>query len=369
MRTLVVDQEPPQATRDGGAARMVTLLRLLAGMGHSVAFASLRPWPAGLVATEQRLTRLGVEIAARDGTVGSWLSAQGPTLDLVVASRLPVAEVTLRLLRGHCPSARFVYDATHVEHLAKFRLAKLTGNRPLLVSALRDQAVEREVVAAADAVFVTSEDDADRLRACAAAPAGIHVIPAVDLCVDAHEPDSRPRAGIVFLGFLGVVENALAVRRLVEGVWPLVEAQIGPTPVTVIGAAPPEWLLCAARRNPRLTVTGHLPEIVEALRRAAVMVIPLRGGAGLKTKVLEAFARRLPVVATADGIRGVPAVDGFHVLLAESDAELAGAAARVLGDAALGSVLTERAATLVHEHFSDEVYRAALQEALVFDAR
>ena len=246
---------------------------------------------------------------------------------------------------------------------ARYRLAKLTGNQPLLVAALRDRSAERDVVAAADVIIATSDEDADELRQLVAG-ADVHIVPAVDARSDRDVLVTATRTGIVFLGYLGIVENEIAVRRLIEKVWPLVEAEFGPISLTVVGAAPPEWLLAFAEAHPRLVVTGHLTEIDEVLRRAAVTMIPLSGGAGVKTKVLQAFANGLPVVATTAGIRGVPAVHGVHALLAESDGELAAAAIRILRNPGLGRALTERAATLIHEQFSDDVYRAALQKAL-----
>jgi glycosyltransferase involved in cell wall biosynthesis len=347
---------------------MVTLLRLLQEVGQQVVFTSLRPWPVELIGTEERLAQLGVEIAARDGAIGSWLRAHGRDLDLVVASRLTVAEVMLPLVRRHCPNARFVYDATHVEHLARYRLAKLTGNRPLLVTALRDRSAERDVVAAADAVIATSDEDADYFRQLVT-DAAVHVVPAVEARGDRDDMATGIRAGIVFLGFLGVVENEMAVRRLIEKVWPLIEAELEPTSLTVVGAAPPQWLRTVSESHPRLIVTGHVPVIDEILREAAVTVVPLSGGAGVKTKVLQAFANGLPVVATAAGMRGVPAVDGVHALLAESDDELAAAAVRILRDPDLGRSLASRASTLLREKFTDDVYRVALQKALAVPKR
>ena len=362
-RLLVIDQEPPQATRDGGSARMVAVLRLLRDEGHAVTFASLRPWPADLVGTAERLDRLGIQLAARDGAVAGWLQAEGQGLGVVIASRLPVAEAMLPLTRYSCPSARFIYDATHVEHLAKYRLAKLTGNRPLLAAALRDRTAECDVVAAADAVVAASEEDADELRLLGTG-ADVHVVTAVHAAGDRTDLAAGPRAGIVFLGFLGVPENELAVRRLLDGVWPLVEAELGPTPLTVIGAGPPDWLVAAAADRPRLTVTGFVDDVDRPLREAAVLVVPLAGGAGVKSKVLHACARHLPVVATADGLRGVPAVDGVHALRGESDAELAAATVRILRDPRLGRQLARRAAALLRERFNDDVSRAALRAAL-----
>ena len=362
-RVLVVDQEPPQASRDGGAARMVDLLRLLRDEGHAVTFAGLRPWPPDLAVTEQRLARLGVPVVARDGAVANWLSRHGADLDIVVASRLPVAQAMLPLVRRHCPDARFFYDATHVEHLAKYRLAKLTGNRPLLVAALRDRVAERDVVAASDGAFATTEEDADELRALVAG-ARVYRLPAVEVFGVRSEPARRPRSGIVFLGFLGMVENEIAVRRLVDRIWPLVEAEFGPTSLTVIGAAPPDWLVNAAKRRPGLVVTGHLTEVDQVLRTAAVFTVPLTGGSGVKTKVLQAFAHHVPVVATADGLRGVPAIDEVDVLRAESDADLAEAAVRILRDPDLGRALARRAADAMRKNFNSNMDRATLRKAV-----
>ncbi len=360
---LVVDQEPPQASRDGGAARMVNLLRLLREEGNAVTFACLRPWPPDLAVPEQRLARLGVSVVARDGAVANWLSRHGADLDIVVASRLSVATALLPLVRRHCANARFFYDATHVEHLAKYRLAKLTGNRPLLIAALRDRVAERDVVAVADVTFATTDEDADALRTLVAG-AQVYRIQAVEVCEVRSGRAQGPRSGIVFLGFLGMYENELAVRRLVDGVWPLVEAECGPTPLTVIGAAPPDWLVNAAMRRPGLVVTGHLTEVGQALRAAAVFTVPLTGGSGVKTKVLQAFAHHVPVVATADGLRGVPAIDEFHVLRAESDAELAEAAVRIMRDPDLGRALARRAADAMQKMFNSNTDRATLRQAV-----
>ena len=357
-RLLVVDHEPPQVERDGGAARMVAVLRLLRDDGHDVTFASLHPWPSKIA---EQLCGLGIGIATPGAT--DWLRAAGDGIDVVIASRLPVAEAMLPVARGSCPRARFIYDATHVEHLAKYRLAKLTGNRPLLAAALRDRSAERDLVAAADAVLAVSEEDADELRALHGG-AHVHVVTAVHAVGDETDLAVAPRRGIVFLGFLAVPENELAVRRLIEGVWPAVETAMGPTPLTVIGAQPPDWLLSAATEQPRLRVTGQLDDVDAALREAAVLVVPLSGGAGVKTKVLHAFARHLPVVATSDGLRGVPAVDGFHVLRAETDTELAAATVSILRCPGLGRELALRAADLLRERFSDDVSRAGLRAAL-----
>ena len=52
-------------------------------------------------------------------------------------------------------------------------------------------------------------------------------------------------------------------------------------------------------------VAGDVPDMAVELERAAVSVLPVFSGSGLKNKVLEAFARGLPVVTNALGMQGV----------------------------------------------------------------
>jgi glycosyltransferase involved in cell wall biosynthesis len=94
------------------------------------------------------------------------------------------------------------------------------------------------------------------------------------------------------------------------------------------------------------------------------MVVPLIGGSGVKTKVLQSFARMVPVVATADGLRGIPAVHGVHVLRGESDAELAAAVVEILRNPARGREIAAQAATLLRTHFNIEVSRKSLRKAM-----
>ena len=63
-----------------------------------------------------------------------------------------------------------------------------------------------------------------------------------------------------------------------------------------------------------------------------MVVAPLRLGGGTRVKVLEALAAGKAVVASPLAAEGIGAVDGEHLLLAESDEELADATTRLLAD-------------------------------------
>jgi hypothetical protein len=63
--------------------------------------------------------------------------------------------------------------------------------------------------------------------------------------------------------------------------------------------------------------------------RNAVLAVPLRIASGLRLKILESWARGVPVVATPEAARGLEAEDGKNLLLASSAREFSAALAAI----------------------------------------
>jgi len=140
-------------------------------------------------------------------------------------------------------------------------------------------------------------------------------------------PAARPSAGLIGTGSWPT--TAAAVRRLTQGVWPLVRLRVPDAQLRLAGRGIGE---AAAAGGPGVVVEGAVDSAVDFLRSLAVLTYPIPRGSGMKVKVLEALALGVPVVTTPDGAEGVPVNDG--VVVARSDEELAQATAAILCDAA-----------------------------------
>ena len=98
-----------------------------------------------------------------------------------------------------------------------------------------------------------------------------------------------------------------------------------------------------------------MPDMAVELERAAVSVLPVFSGSGLKNKVLEAFAGGLPVVTNALGVQGVEgAAPGREYLAAEGARDIAAAAARLLEDPGERGRLATSGRALVEARYSWE---------------
>ncbi|MBV8201808.1 MAG: glycosyltransferase, partial [Acidobacteria bacterium] len=88
-------------------------------------------------------------------------------------------------------------------------------------------------------------------------------------------------------------------------------------------------------------VTWHAApaDSAAAFARGSIHAVPLRFGSGVRMKVLEAWARGVPVVATPEGAAGLEASDGVELLVARDAAEFAAAFSRLRAEPGLAAAL------------------------------
>jgi glycosyltransferase involved in cell wall biosynthesis len=195
---------------------------------------------------------------------------------------------------------------------------------------------------------VVSEPDRDELLA-------LHPALKVDFIpngVDIYDFKPRPVKRIPALLFVGNYEyapNVDAAMRLAREIFPAVQARIPGVRLWLVGNAPPPEMQALASEHIR--VTGRVPDVRPYLARAGALVSPLRLGAGIKNKVLEALAMGCPVIASPLSVDGIHVVNGQDALIADGEA-MVEAIVRVLGDSELSGRLSTNGARLIREQYS-----------------
>jgi len=96
----------------------------------------------------------------------------------------------------------------------------------------------------------------------------------------------------------------------------------------IAGQRPVKRVLDLASDN--VLVTGFVKDLSEEYAKAAVVVAPLRFGAGTQNKVLEALAMGVPVVCTQVGFKGLGIQNGEGAYMAQNTDEFAAEVNRLL---------------------------------------
>ena len=141
----------------------------------------------------------------------------------------------------------------------------------------------------------------------------------VDLPPAPAQRPSHETPILLFVGNFAYPPNQDAAQRLARRIFPAIQERYPQAQLHLVGAEPPATLRDLA--NDAIRVTGYVADLAPHWQQASVFVCPLRFGAGIQNKLLEAFAHGVPAVATPLSVAGIPeAVDGEQLLLAENDA-------------------------------------------------
>ncbi|HLF57167.1 MAG TPA: glycosyltransferase, partial [Thermoanaerobaculia bacterium] len=154
------------------------------------------------------------------------------------------------------------------------------------------------------------------------------------------------RPTFVYVGNFRHPPNRDAAGVLVDEVAPLLLRRSPGARIVIAGDRAPAELVESARRA-RVEHLGWVEDLPRLLGGATAFLAPIRTGAGMRVKHLEAMACGCPIVTTALGMSGIAAADGREYLQAESAEELVDGALRLAGDAALRARLASSARELV----------------------
>lgn len=222
------------------------------------------------------------------------------------------------------------------------------------------RAAERRILRYADDVIVLSEKDRDLLPS----PRGrarVHVIPPPipgELRPPRDTDSSRPPT-LLFVGYMARWENQDAVRWFTDEVLPGVRRSRPDARVVVAGGGIPEAL--AAHLNECGVETPGFVEDLDALYRDCTAVIaPLRLGAGVKFKVVEAMIRGIPTVTTSVGHEGIEPRDG--TMVADDPAAFAEATLSLLADVGAADQAARAGASHVADQYGPIAFRRRLFE-------
>ena len=204
-------------------------------------------------------------------------------------------------------------------------------------------------------LMVCSESDQQYLSTDQAyvLPNGFRSLPKVE-----RHPSRPPRVG--FIGTFQWQPNIEGVRWFCHSVWPVIKGQIPGARLRVVG----EGTEMASQWGEGVDGLGRIQDVGEEIATWSVMIVPIRIGGGTRIKVLEAFARRCPVVATKLGAFGYDIHDGQELFLADDHAAFASRCLEVIESPQLAETLTDRAHQKFLNSWTWESYEGVVGRAV-----
>ncbi|KPL81739.1 glycosyltransferase [Herpetosiphon geysericola] len=289
--------------------------------------------------------------------------------DLVQAESIEMAQYALQAQRLGVPAT---LDQWNAEYLLQQRAAQTDRQQPkrwhaALYSAIQWRKLaryERFVCNQLDQTYVVSPEDRTMLQKIGVTKQ-LYVVPNG---VDSQQfSPSQPRQfdpnTLLFTGSLDFRPNIDALRWFVQEVLPLIRAERPATKLLIVGRAPTAAVLQLAQPGV-IDIMPNVPSVQPYFNQAAVFVLPMRMGGGVRLKLLEALATETPLVSTtmgADGVTGL--VPNQHCLLADTPHAFAQATLKLLHDRQLAQRLATAARSFVAANYDWQAITGRLQQA------
>ena len=217
---------------------------------------------------------------------------------------------------------------------------------------------QRRYIRQVDAVTVLSEAD----RRFCKLHTGHQQIRCIPHGVDCeyYSPQAGPpeENRIIFWGSLTFGPNIGAIRFFAEKVWPAILERRPHLRWTIAGRGHSP-ALDHIKRLPGVDWLGYVDDLRPWIAKAAVVVVPMLSGAGIKNKIMEAWAMGKAVLCTTRGLGGLPGKHGENVWIANSPKKIAQGLDTLIGDRSLREKIERSARQTAEQECSWD--RAALE--------
>lgn len=323
-RLLFIDHYVPLRDQDAGSKSTFQYLQLMSEMGYQITFlgdnfVDHQPYTS-------ELQQLGIEVLYGPGLHRHWkrwLSAHGKDFDYVYLSRPHITRKYLPHIRKHS-TAKVLYCGHDLHFLREERHYQLEGKRIHLQSAQKWARWEEAILSQVDmGYFFSTFEIAEVHRRFPGT--NVRTIPLYlfeDSMIDQGSESGASfddRKGLLFVGGFMHEPNVDAVHWFVEEIMPLILKYQSEIVLTVVGSNPPGEISRLASNHVHILGRVSDEALLHHYRHTRLVVAPLRFGAGVKGKIVEAMHQGIPTVTTTVGAEGIG--DADSVLIIADDAE------------------------------------------------
>ena len=305
-KVLAIGYVWPEPNSSAAGSHMMSLLRLFKRQGWSVEFATPAQETEHMIdLSEEDITSQSIQLNC--DSFDQYIEELQP--DVVMFDRFMMEEQFGWRVEKVCPNAFKLLDTEDLQFLRNARHEAVKKETELTKAHLYSDLAKREIAAIlrCDLSLIISSYEMELLQAeFNIDPKLLHHLPfMVDLNTLPESTKSfEERKHFMTIGNFRHAPNWDAVLQL-QKVWPKIRKQLPDTELHIYGSYPPPK--ATALHNPKtgFHIKGWVKDAQEVMEQARVCVAPLRFGAGIKGKLLDAMKLQTPNVTSEIGSEGM----------------------------------------------------------------
>jgi len=315
------------------------------------------------------LEKMGIDrkiIKINDSSFDVFVKELAP--ELVLYDRFMVEEQFSWRVAQQCPRAINMIETSDLHCLRQGRKLALKEKRHFSNDDLLSDIAYREIasIQRSDLSLIISQHEMELLDTVFKVDNRLlHYLPfivepsAVD-ALQANWPSYQQRAGFMCIGNFKHPPNWDSVQYLKTEVWPLVRQQLPKATLSVYGAYTPPKAMQLNNPKQGFLVKGRADDAYQVMQQARICLAPLRFGAGLKGKLLDAMECGTPSITTDIGAEGMNGTLPWAGHIAQSPQALADAAVELYNDESAWKTAQQNGLNIIDKNFNPKEFEPAL---------
>ena len=365
---LIIGAVWPEPNSSAGGTRMMQLIDVFLSNGFKITFASSASDSDFMFDVRE----LGIEkiaIELNSSSFDTFIKELNPTH--VLFDRFMIEEQYGWRVAQECPNTIRILDTVDLHCLRLARQVALKEKREMTNFDLLSDLAKREVASIfrCDLSLMISKVEVEILKKTFKVDPKIllyipFLLDPIDLKQISKWISFEERNHFVIIGNFIHEPNWDAVKFLKESIWPLIRKELPKAEVHVYGAYPTQKVLQLNNPKEGFIIKGRAENAAEVVSKARVSLAPLRFGAGMKGKLVEAMQCGTPTVTTSIGAESMHGNLEWSGIITDQPEEIAKAAVELYSNSEKWKEAQTRGIAIIETVFSRTMYSKVLIDKL-----
>lgn len=316
---VVVDHYVPTFDKDAGSRTVYQYIKLFVENGFNVKLIGDNFYQSEPYTTA--FQQMGVEVLYGSYYASSWktwIKENCASFNFFLLNRPHISVKYIDFIKAHT-NAKVMYYGHDLHFLREYREYELTGDLVCKKSSDDWKKKELSLMRKADYVYYPSVIEENTIREIDDS-INVKAIPAYIFdTIEKVQYDTLERKDIMFIGGFNHKPNVDGVLWFTNEILPYLVEELPDLKIHILGSNTPEEVKKIAGGN--IIIEGFVTDeqLNDFYGNSLMSIVPLRYGAGIKGKVIEAMKNGVPVVTTSIGAEGILGAE--NVLCIEDDAK------------------------------------------------
>lgn len=350
---LMVDHYVPQYDKDAGSRTVLQYLTMFVHMGYHVKFIGdnfYRHEPYTM-----KLQQMGIEVLYGPYYANNWkkwIKENEKYIQFIFLNRPHISVKYIDYIKNQT-KAKVIYYGHDLHFLREMRRYELTKDKKALVDSKEWKEKELKLMHQADVVYYPSKIEVEEIAKIDSTVHAKAIIAYIFSDIVQEKYQYEKRKDIMFVGGFTHTPNVDAVLWFVKDILPIIKKKVPDIRFIVMGSNPPEEVKNLADETVLIKGFVTEEELEQYYKNCKLSVVPLRYGAGIKGKVVEAMRYGIPVVTTSVGAEGIIGAEKI-LCVADTEKEIGEKLAALYRNEKKLSKMSAASYEYIRHYFSEE---------------